>query len=761
LARFRAQLGPEIGLFALILLAGLILRAWQLGDIPFGFHTDEGHNALDAWRIASEGWRPAFLERNNGREPLFMYLMAACMSLLGPSIAAARSAGVVAGLAAISAQFLLVGALPLRRPKRVALLSAAFLAFSFWPVAQARYALRANLLPVWVMLMLWAWWRAIEAGDGRAGLGGEAKLPEGSVGRDEGRQLEKVGNSGTRQSPVRAAASLRTSLLPVDLAWAALAGLFIALAVHTHLTGRVLPLVLLVSALWQVWRERGPRPLARWALALAVALLFSLPQIQYFRAQPDMLSYRSDQVSIFNPEVNEGDLPGAILDSGWQLLKMPLVEGDSSWYHNIKHRPVFADLLSKLAFVAGLAVFGLWLLGRSGRRRQSAAVLLLVAFGAALAPSWLSVGAPNYVRLTGIWPLLFLLPALGLDALAVRLESASGRLASASPKAARSASILAQASPQLAGRARFLAPALVFIVPTFVLLDTASDYFRDYAPRQEVYDAFNAAAVERGLALAWDSKPHYVTPALWNQSVIRFLNLEQPPRGVFDPREGIVFPHDVHMPGADGRQVTIRAMARYFFDPVETDAAVAFAARWPQAEREDTHGRLGGPLAEASNLIAFTFYGADIAEIVASVPATDVIQFGRHISLRGLEIGPEPVVPGGSLNLILRWDALARTELDENFFLRLTSAQDGRVIAQFDGPPLGGSYPTNVWQPGERILMPLTLELAADAPAGPAILSHGWYDWRDGQRLAVEGHEDGSVDIGTVEVAKAESDASP
>ena len=72
---------------------GLFLRLWQIGDPPFGFHTDEGHNALDAWRIANEGWRPIFLDRNNGREPLYMYLMAASMAVLGPSIASARVAG--------------------------------------------------------------------------------------------------------------------------------------------------------------------------------------------------------------------------------------------------------------------------------------------------------------------------------------------------------------------------------------------------------------------------------------------------------------------------------------------------------------------------------------------------------------------------------------------------------------------------------------------------------------------------------------------
>ena len=50
-------------------------------------------------------------------------------------------------------------------------------------------------------------------------------------------------------------------------------------------------------------------------------------------------------------------------------------------------------------------------------------VSLAAALGVTLAPSWLSVGAPNYVRLTGIWPTLFLIPALGLDRAAGWLEA--------------------------------------------------------------------------------------------------------------------------------------------------------------------------------------------------------------------------------------------------------------------------------------------------------------------------------------------------
>ena len=92
-------------------LAAFALRLWRLGDAPFGFHPDEGHNALDALAIA-DGWRPAFLPGNNGREPMFMYLMAGLLSVAGPSIWAARLAGAFAGTLVVPAVYALVRALP-------------------------------------------------------------------------------------------------------------------------------------------------------------------------------------------------------------------------------------------------------------------------------------------------------------------------------------------------------------------------------------------------------------------------------------------------------------------------------------------------------------------------------------------------------------------------------------------------------------------------------------------------------------------------
>ena len=765
----RRLFGPSAILLA-ILSIGLALRSsWPMaehgpfggdrpvygtmpGDVPFGFHPDEGHNALDAWRIASEGWRPIFLERNNGREPLFMYLMAAAMSLFGPTIQAARSAGALAGMAAIGAQFLLVRALPFRRPTRVALLSAAGLAFTFWPVAQARYALRANLLPVWVALMLWAWWHAVRgfcdaaaprdrsdlepaAGDVSARESGDLAGP---TGRDSLRP--DATNASSDGLPGRTSGALDV-LNGSALLWAALAGMFIGLAVHTHLIGRGLPVVLAVSSLWVVFRERRPWVLAPLGCALFVALLTSWPQIAYFRASPEMITYRAEQVSVLNPEVNEGDLVGTLIRNGWSLIKTPIVEGDRSWHHNIERRPVFVDLGSRVALVIGLVVFSAGLIGRSGRLVQCAAVLLAAALILALLPSWWSVGAPNYARLTAVWPVLFLLPALGVDRAAEWIGARAAR------------------TGRGAIRSRISATAVLVLVPIGLLLTTAHDYFREYAGRREVYDAFNAAAVERGqTVVGLPPAPLYLSPGLWDQAVIRFLCIERPPHGVFNAQDGMVFPPAPSaeelrgMPSGSGSSHG----AHYAFDRAESEAADAFGSRWPMAARTDFPRRVGGSPAESPNLVVFTLSDTQIEAVLSEVSAPNSPPvFGEKLRLDRLSAEPEPLLPGGSIELVLVWRAFLPTEVDHNFFLRLISSVDGGVIATFDGPPLGGTYPTDRWAPGERILMPMRLDLADDARPGPATLRHGWYDWRDGRPLPIAGDRDadGAAEIATFEIA--------
>jgi hypothetical protein len=82
---------------AVLALMGLAvaLRLPHLLDHPFWLNFDEGHYAWDATRIL-DGWRPAYLPANNGREPLFVYMLAGVFALFGPTLLAARLTGLLA-----------------------------------------------------------------------------------------------------------------------------------------------------------------------------------------------------------------------------------------------------------------------------------------------------------------------------------------------------------------------------------------------------------------------------------------------------------------------------------------------------------------------------------------------------------------------------------------------------------------------------------------------------------------------------------------
>ncbi len=656
-----------------LILVGVALRFTKLGEIPLGMDHDEGHNTLDALQILA-GWRPVFLPGNNGREPLFMYLMAASLGLFGSTLWAVRLTGAVAGLLMLPAQYLLTRSLPIPRPRLTALLSAAVVAVTFWPLSKAHQALRAGFLPFWITLMLWAWWRALREDDRRRT-------------KDDGPASSWVHRHGS------------------TVAWSALSGVFIAGAVYTHLTGRTLPLIIVASALFVAVRARRWAPLGYALVALLVALLLSLPQILYFINEPEMIGYRANQASIFNPEQSHGDPLDEILVNARNLALMFNIRGTLSWSENLRGRPIF-DPLVGLAFLLGLALLLRDLLGRRGRVPQDAAFLLAFSFGLLMLPSLFSESAPHYGRLTGIWPILFLLPATGLERAAAWLDTRRAALGSVAAAA----------------------------VLTVSLAWSTWDFFVRYPPAQAAAEHFRAVHVERAQAVGdlVRQGPTYVTPNTWGQSVVRFFNQTTPPDGTFEPRLGLVLP-----PHGD---------LRFAFSPGEYEAADEFERRWPEAERTNRRDEQGDWV-----LLSFHLAEQDFPTFDGPFAYSDHAVFGDNIRLRGHEFKPRSVGRGKPLTVTLDWQALQPTEVDYNFFVHVVAA-DGRGIGQYDGAPLGGSYLTTVWSPGERVVQTVSIGLAKDAPPGPAVVRVGWYNWRDGERLPVAGDDDAAVDIGQIDI---------
>lgn len=83
----------------------------------------------------------------------------------------------------------------------------------------------------------------------------------------------------------------------------------------------------------------------------------------------------------------------------------------------------------------------------------------------------------------------------------------------------------------------------------------------------------------------------------------------------------------------------------------------------------------------------------------------------------------------------LTWGVAQPVGSDLQLFVHLRDSQTGEVIAQADGPPLNGWYPTSWWEQGEVIVDDRVFPLPSDIQPGEYELELGWYDLETGERL--------------------------
>jgi 4-amino-4-deoxy-L-arabinose transferase-like glycosyltransferase len=112
---------------------------------------------------------------------------------------------------------------------------------------------------------------------------------------------------------------------------------------------------------------------------------------------------------------------------------------------------------------------------------------------------------------------------------------------------------------------------------------------------------------------------------------------------------------------------------------------------------------------------------------------------GEAIRLAGYTLQTTP----DQLDLTLFWEAVQQPGADYTVFVHVRDAT-GRVIAQKDGPPTGGLYPTGLWGSGEVIRDNMQIPLTG-VPPGTYEVVVGMYDFDTGVRLPVAGSEDDTI----------------
>ncbi len=361
----------RIGLLA-ITVVGALLRFYKLGELPYGVYQDEAWHGLDALALLDSGNIKLYFEANNGREPLYIYLVTAAVYVFGPTAYALRIPAAILGTLTIPASYLMGFALSKRQS--VGLYMAAFCALSLWPLTLSRIAFRAVSLPLFMALAI--------------GL---------------------------------IALAMQASSIAKKRTFASLGGACVGLLLYTYAAAQ---LAVLGALLWVGLTLISNAKLDRQVLlaaALAAALV-ALPIALFAYTAPDVYFARSNQVAIWELEANNGTpLVVDILRHAWQGLLMFVWQGDRIARHNMPYRPVF-DAVGGVMFLTGTAIITKNAIQRLRQWQVSSALFVLFALGCMLVSTVLAEDTPHFLRGIGVLVPALYLAGVGLDHLLSRFQ---------------------------------------------------------------------------------------------------------------------------------------------------------------------------------------------------------------------------------------------------------------------------------------------------------------------------------------------------
>ncbi len=126
-------------------------------------------------------------------------------------------------------------------------------------------------------------------------------------------------------------------------------------------------------------------------------------------------------------------------------------------------------------------------------------------------------------------------------------------------------------------------------------------------------------------------------------------------------------------------------------------------------------------------------------------PATPRAVFGGNHEIVLLDAELTQDEDAQQAQLAVTWQVLQPPAFDYNVFFQALAGDEAapQVVSQLDVQPLQGERPATTWTPGEIFTDTYTLDLSAAANAGASNAglryNFGYYDWRDGSRLPVDG----------------------
>lgn len=345
-------------LLLLIAAAGRIL--W-LDSAPPGLQHDEIFKAQEGIALIQHGDFRLFYPTNQGHEGAFVWLLGVSYAMLGQNPLMIKFPAFVMAMLTVALLYRVTHEMFNRR---VAFISAGLYAVFFFGLFTGRVGLRAGMLPVVALLVVWG--------------------------------LYRLHTQRTH--------SWRTAILTALALGFAIYTYTSSLAVYGAFAAYGVALIGFDRAtLRRVWR-----PLI---LITVMAALIAAPML-WIRVSDPQGTNRVSTITRPLTDALNGQ-PQELIDNGVRLLGMAQFSGDPEARYNIPNRPL-------LPFPIGLAVYvGLILLGiRLRRQPLNAAWLALVLFG--IVPSLLTVSAPSFLRSIVALPTLMIGVALALDLIAAK-----------------------------------------------------------------------------------------------------------------------------------------------------------------------------------------------------------------------------------------------------------------------------------------------------------------------------------------------------
>lgn len=351
-------------LIAAVVLAGILFRVIDYADFPHGLWIDNGMCGLHCLTVLKHREFPIYFHSNYGYEPINPYLMTFFIAVLGNTAIAIRLTGLVASLLTIPACIRLAR----RHFDRVTAVAApAFLALSLSHIVMSRQGFRSIWMPLFSLLIIYWLLRAFDEGNPRYFI---------------------------------------------------TAGIWMGLSQYSYVAMRFFIFIPVLLILHQLLLKRLPMKKA----AAAVFRIYLpagavvLPLLLYFLLNANLFSGRASSTVIFS----WAEPWRVFWHNTRQILGMVSLAGDLQPRHNVLALPFFNPLESAF-FVVGLAV-----LIRRFRELKYASVLIWMAV--MTVPSWITEGAPSFMRLLSMFPAAWLTAAIGLREIAGRTRPVARNL---------------------------------------------------------------------------------------------------------------------------------------------------------------------------------------------------------------------------------------------------------------------------------------------------------------------------------------------